>query len=298
VFFDSDPGAALAGTEAKNAARPAITPAPEDSNHLSMEVNVLRTLYLLRGNDPDLAVGTQHPEQRLMVIKNQFASCPPREDRRREEADISDAYRKVLVELRAALIAEEDERVEELDKQLHDLQQAEDYTLDDGVEITDEARKKALPFVRMHCTADQVVAYLVSYGKDLPNPRTRLFTAMRVKKGENPGRPSPEEWKEIRAFTIREVTWQIGGLNIEKGDKTGTRVGELLDKAYATSDADLKKPKIAAALRQEARAIADQVGPTDLLKHIIQQDLAEMLSNPRLIPAVEARLAYLRVKKA
>ncbi len=297
ALFDNDRGTALAQTEAKNANTTAITPAPEDSNHLSMEVNVLRTLYLLRGSDADLAVGTQNPEQRLKTIEKQFASCPPKEDKQRDEADISDEHRKVLVELRAALIAEDDERIEELETQLRDLQDSEDYTLDDAVEITDEARRRALSFVRLHCTADQVIAYLASYGKDLPNPRTRLFAAMRVKKGDNAKRPSPEEWKEIRAFTIREVTWQIGGLNVEKGDQTGKRVGELLDKAYAMSDADLKKFKEAQALRNEARAIVDKVGPTDLLKHIIQQDVAEMLSNPRLIAAVDARLAYLRGKK-
>jgi hypothetical protein len=32
----------------------------------------------------------------------------------------------------------------------------------------------------------------------------------------------------------------------------------------------------------------------DVIKHVIEQDLAEMISNPRLLPAVEARLQYLK----
>lgn len=157
----------------------------------------------------------------------------------------------MLVNLRAALIAEDEDRIADLDKKLQDLQKAEDADLDDRVEISDEARKRTANFVRLHCSADQVIAYLASYGKDLPNPRTLLFKTMRVgPKATNGKKPTPEEWKEIRAFTIREVTWQVGGLNVAKGDQIGTRVGELLDKAYAMSEEDLSNNKKAQELRR------------------------------------------------
>jgi hypothetical protein len=288
----TDYAAAQAG--AKKTA-PTVTAPPENDNDLSMEVNALRTLYLLSGSDTELAVGTQNPEQRLRTIKNNFANCAQK-DKKREKAQISDAYRKALIDLRAAFISEQEDRIDDLDKKLQALKREEDPDLDDAVEITDEARQKAGNFVRIHCSADQVVSYLASYGKDLPNPRTLLFQTMRVNTtGPKTSKPNPQEWKEIRAFVIKEVTWQISGLNIDKGDRVGTHVGELLDKAYAMSDDDLKAH--AQELRGEARAIADRVGPTDLLKHIMEQDVAELLSNPRLIPAVEARMKFSPPKK-
>ncbi len=50
-------------------------------------------------------------------------------------------------------------------------------------------------------------------------------------------------------------------------------------------------------LRKAARGIIDNLGPTELIKNVIEKDVAEWLSNPRLIPAVEARLKYLAAKE-
>jgi hypothetical protein len=55
-------------------------------------------------------------------------------------ADVSDAYRAVLVDPRAALIAFEEGRIEKLDKPLQDLQKAEEPELDDQIAITDELK--------------------------------------------------------------------------------------------------------------------------------------------------------------
>lgn len=277
-----------------------ISPPPTDVNLLSMEVNALRTLYLLRGDDPDHAVGSQNPDERLTVIKfKKWVACAQKEDKDRQPAEVSDAYRKLLIELRAAYISQQDEKIEKLDKQLQDLREEEEPDLSDGVEITDEARRQAGAFVRLHCSSDQVVGYLASYGKDLPNPRTLLCNAMRVRGGRKGGtfgaKPPPDDWKTIREFTIREVSWQIGGVNVNKGETAAARIGELLDKAYAMSEEDLKAN--ATNLAWEARAIADKVGPTDLIRHVIERDIAELLSNPRLVPAADARLKYLAFKK-
>ena len=108
-------------------------------------------------------------------------------------------------------------------------------------------------------------------------------------------KPTPEEWKEIREFTIREVSVQLSGLNATKGDNIAARVGELLDKAYAMSEEDLHKNSL--KLRQDARKITDPVGPLALIKNIIERDVAEMLSNPRLVPAAKAALQYSETKK-
>ena len=92
-----------------------------------------------------------------------------------------------------------------------------------------------LPSVPGILTADQVLTYLASYGKDLPNPRKLMVQAIfftapgeLVEKGK---RPPPEEWKKIRAFTIREVTWQLDGLDCSV-------VGAAADANAATESVD------------------------------------------------------------
>ncbi len=42
-------------------------------------------------------------------------------------------------------------------------------------------------------------------------------------------------------------------------------------------------------LDKEARKVVGDVGPTDVIRHYMERALAELLSNPRLGAAVEAR---------
>ena len=68
-------------------------------------------------------------------------------------------------------------------------------------------------------------------------------------------------------------------------------MAKLLDRAYALDDVQLKKQR--SELNEELAGIKNLAGPTDILKHGIEQDLAELLSNPRLLPAVQARQKFL-----
>lgn len=50
-------------------------------------------------------------------------------------------------------------------------------------------------------------------------------------------------------------------------------------------------------LVRELSKLCNHASPTDPLKHVLQQDLAELLANPRLLPAIEAREDYLKRKR-
>ena len=272
---------------------------PQDANDLSMEVNALRTLYLFRGNEADLVDGTQHPDgSRLNLIRAKAENCKQKLER--EPAVVSDAYRELLVDLRAALIAVDAGRIEDLDAKLQDLQAKEEPDLNDQIEITDISRKATVALVKNEFTAEQVAAYIASYGRELPNPRTLLLAAMRIKLGKvaDTPKPTPEEWKKIREFAIRECSWQLGGLVPRIEEARAAEIGKLLDDAYALSDEDLKKFRNHQALRNRARNIANQVGPTDLIKNVVEHDVAELLSNPRTPAAASARQLHLAWKEA
>jgi hypothetical protein len=274
-----DPGTAHAQTkDTKTAPAKVEFPPAEDVNELSMEVAALRALYLLKAGPLQLKEGKRRAEV--------CAEKP----RQRQPAKVSPNYRKVLTELRAAFVTGKENRIEELSEQLEDLTNEESPYLDDEVEITQEARQRARTWL-VYFEADAIVKYLAAYGKDFPSPRDLLVKTLRLD-GKSKT-PTPEEWKETRAFVIREVSWMVAGLDLEKAkaQKVGEKVANLLDRGYALSDAELAKQKT--SLLNEINAIA-HLPPTDVIAHVIEQDLAELLSNPRLASAITTRQQFLK----
>jgi hypothetical protein len=51
-------------------------------------------------------------------------------------------------------------------------------------------------------------------------------------------------------------------------------------------------------LRAEINNICNPQGPTDVIKHVLERDFAELFSNPRLGPAIKAREEYIKKKQA
>jgi hypothetical protein len=254
-----------------------IAAPPTDVNALSMEVAVLRTLYLIKA-------APHHLER----IKRDCKDCPMK-PRKREAADVTPEYKKTLIDLRTALIAADDDKVNDLSDRLEELAADDEPDVDDAVEITDESRKVA-PKLLNAFDANLIVGYLASYGKDFPVPFRMMNKAMRT---DGKGRkPSAEQWKEIRTAVANDVAWSVAGLDLKEQAKVRDDALKLLDKAYALSNEDLAKQ--GPELRSGISKITSKAGTLDVIKHVIEQDLAEMISNPRLLPAVEARLQYLK----
>ena len=187
-----------------------ISPPPEDINDLSMEVAALRTLYLLKA------------ESRQFIGIKKRAEASAQKPRKRTEAKVSENYRKVLIPNCAppSLSRALEDRITELSDQLEELANDEGPELDDTVEVTARARKES-PFMLRWFEADMVVKYLAAYGKDFPSPRNLLYETMRLDgKGK---KPTPQQWKEIRPFVIREVSWMVGGLDLEKQKRSARK---------------------------------------------------------------------------
>ena len=215
---------------------PAVPAPPEDTNDLCMEVNALRTLFLLRvtdstDEDGSDAVGAHTPIARLNALKNNFSGLA-KKNAERDSADCSDAYRDLLVKLRAALLVEDEDQAEVLDRKLKVLQEEELPDLDDEIAITDGARQKVADFIGKNVTAHQIVNYLNAYGKGLPNPRGLLISAMRVRSQGNGPKLSGDDWTKTREFTIREVSLQLGGVIEKQNGEYSTKIAELLDQSY------------------------------------------------------------------
>jgi hypothetical protein len=111
---------------------------------------------------------------------------------------------------------------------------------------------------------------------------------------QNSTKPSPDKWQETRDFVIAEVSWQVGGLNLKKQQLIGAQVADYLDMTYKLGDAELKKGGMPGGkLKGPLAKIINVVDCCNIIRNVLEQDLAELLSNPRLLAARKARKAYL-----
>jgi hypothetical protein len=262
---------------------------PADVNDLSMQVAALRTLYLLKvGIDFGRVHGHDYSVLRLVA---RGCAQPPRT---RSQASASKNYVKVLTELRAAFIVNNEDRINELSEQLEELTRDEEPDLDDGVEITEQARKSAPRYLRGYLDPNQIAAYIGAYDKEFPNPYFLIKTTIRADgKGK---KLSPEQWKETRAFVIAEVSWQLGGLDPREQARFAQQTARILDRAYKLNDTQMQKEfaKAGTGLRGELGSLCNLVGSMNVIKNVVERDIAELFSNPQLLRAVEVREEYLK----
>jgi hypothetical protein len=192
---------------------------------------------------------------------------------------VSEKFRKTLVALRDAMVAGDDEKIDDLFRKVDELRQKEDPEFDD-IEITDEARKQAPALVRS--LSARQVAVFVSSVADFPDPVERLTQTM------DEGRKlRGKEWQALRDDTAFQVGWLIAGLDVKVEEKAREQATALLNKAYKLTDKTYATDR--ASLLQEARTIAGKLGPTDVIRNFMERVLAETLSSYRLTAALDAR---------
>jgi hypothetical protein len=242
-----------------------------DLNDLSLEVNALQTLYTLNLSDAQL--------RQLQ----KWAAQTAQKAQKREPAKASKEYRDKLLLLRAALVdASEVDKIDQLNEDLDDLRESEKPTFDDGVELSDNARKRAPEALRL-LKVQQFNTYLASLNDGLADPLDRLLEELgkiRDVKGD--------AWKQRREEIVDEVVRLAAGVDSAKADKLVDQVTALLSQAHGMTDAEFnkKRPK----LEKTARAFLGEISPLEVVRMAVERGLAELLSNPRLSVVLDARL--------
>jgi len=239
-----------------------------DVTNLSLEVDALQTLYLL-----DLT-----PAQLKAMSKLAQNTA---KQRTRQPAKVSKNYHATLLALRSALIKNEGLQVDELNDRLDKLRETEQPQIDGKFETTDAARKNSRAALRL-LTTRQVTDYLSSvYEDDVPDPLDRVVDAAQKGAGIQ-----GLAWKQLRDDAAEEVAGWVAGFDTEKSAKVREQVAALLDKAHAWSAEEVKKNQ--PVLEQAVQEIMGEVGPFDVLRNVVEHDLAELLSNPQLPAALES----------
>ena len=234
---------------------------PKDLNLVSLEVQALQAIDTLELT----------PKQ---LMPSPMAKETKDKSRKREPAKVTPPYRQALLDLHAALVKKDEEKISELDAKLDELGTGDTQELDTEVDVTEAALKKAPELLKM-LSAAQVSGYLTTLS--IPDPLEELSEALetgRVQKGK--------EWAETRDDVAAEVGKLIGGVTQKKIADATAQLKTLLDKAHAAK---------ATKATEEMEQLVTKTGPFIVLRNTVEHGLAEMLSNLRLGPAIEARKA-------
>lgn len=251
-------------------------PTKVDLNQVNLETAALQEFYQL-----------QLTEEQLQLLARLARETAPAKPRNRPAAKASEAYRKTLLELRDALARDDADAVEEVSEKLAKLYDAEPPTLDDGIDLTDAARRR-VPELLRSLSPRQVADYLGYLDEEELDDPVELALATL----EDAVRCTPEEWKNLRDTVAEEIGWKVAGLDAAAGAKLAERVAAFLDRAHRLKEAELQKGR--SELEKSLRLILGPVSPFDILRHVVEHRLAELLSNPQLSAAIERRLQNIK----
>jgi hypothetical protein len=263
--------ASAAAAPKKSDKTPPPKPVKEDANDLSLEVAAMQAIHQMKLN-----------KGQIEALGKLVQGITP-DDHEREAAKVSDKYRKALLAMRDAFTADDDDRIDGRAKALDELRTKESPELDEGVEITAAARTAAVEYVA-HLKSRQIASYLAGVeDDDLDGPAERLSAAF-----EESHKKSGDEWDEARDAAADAVGWLVGGLDADTSAKAADAAKTLLERAHLLNDEDFKAQR--KELDADARKLVGDLSTMDVLRRIVEHGVAELLSNPRLGAAVDARL--------
>ena len=253
-------------------------PAAEEVVRLKREVDALETLHHLQATKTQVAG--------LLALAEKTAAKPAAAT----EAKASPAYTQTLKDLRTALIEDDEEKIAALFDKLSEIEDLEPPEVPEEFELSDAAMKASPAAVKL-LTPAQVVAYLAALDNEVPDPIDRIVST--VREGEE---LTGDEWTTLRDDTAKEVAWLINGFHNDAAKATTKSVTDLLERGHRFKGEALKKE--IDAFEQNARKLAGGVSPVVVLQHYMERELAELLSNPRAVAALKARLEQLQKPNA
>ena len=254
---------------------------PDPATVLSQQVWALQTLH-----DLDLDVA-QLGLLRAAVAKPEEDPAPRAVDKL--TGNVPAKYLATLEALRQALLHDKDtgdanDQIDELRDELESIREDESVELDDHVQITDGARAR-VPEVMKSLQPSQLAGYLAAYQDEVPDPVQSLLHAADESRGMDDGK-----FNALAETTARDIGILLAGLDKEKAAPVAQRVHLWLEQSHLLSNADFKASQ--AELEKAAKAVIGEVDSFDVLRHWIERDVAELLSNPQLGPMIDERIKH------
>jgi len=243
---------------------------PLSLNDLKLEVAALQSLHLLSFNENQM--------EQLRAVAKETASKP----RQREPGKSSSEYRTKLAALHLALMGDDTDLIDTRSEELDELTEAENPTIDDKVEITKAACQKA-PGLLKDLRPRQIAGFLARVEDEIIDPLESLEDAIINVRGWE-----DDEWEDKLDVLASTLSKAVAGIDLERGEKIMKDVGDLLKQARELKPKAYEGEK--PIMMKEAQRIVGNPPPFTVLQNYLEYEIAELLSNPRLLPALKGRL--------
>jgi hypothetical protein len=244
----------------------AQTAAKNDAVKLELEVDALAAL-----NDLQLS------SEQAAALRDLASDTAAKVDQSSGPVDAD--YQAALAEVRLAILSRNDDRIDQAQDKLTDLAQKRDADSEPDIDDSDVAKAKAPGFLKS-LAASQIAHYLAQNADNVENPGDVLVDALHQCRNL-----SDADFEVLRDDTAEEIGLLAGGLVPTKPPQIIQKTTRFLNRCRRLSAQEFQTQQ--SALEDEARKLVEGLDPIQCLRHWMEGELADLLSNPQLQTALK-----------
>ena len=216
------------------------------------------------------------PEQLAVLRKQAATTAATRPSQPAPET--TPGYRAALASLRDALVEGDDEKTSDALDKVERMR--DEQLIDTGPDIdSTPAACKAAPDVLSTFSSSQIAEYLAEHADDVPDAWKTMLDAL-----DQSREVKPADYPALRKEAASQVALLMVGLDGAAAEPMERKVGDWLDQAHAMNDDDFKtkRPQV----EDDARQIVGHPDAFEQMRHWMQRETADLLSNPELSSAL------------
>ena len=237
----------------------------EDLNAASMRVNALDAFYQLDLSAEQLRAFT--------------ASAAPMTGARAASAG-DKQLAGLLGKLQEAIVSHgEDAAIAALRNQVIDYVNSSSVEVDDAIRPSAGARAAAKNLCNQF-KATQVAAFLAMHADEVGDPMELFGRAMDTIRSSTGDAEFSESAAEIEGQAAEQIARLVAGMDDAREVGVEKQVEALLKSAAEGSDAEFEKRR--PALEESAKRIVGEVGPFEVVRHWMEEEVAGLLANPEM----------------
>jgi hypothetical protein len=257
--------ALVAGSNVAGQGKKKVPPKGPPLRAMLLEIAALETVDLLELT----------PAQ-IKAVQEMAARTGDQTRRKRPLPDVSDAYRSALEALHKAAL--KGDMSEEAADKFRSISDKDGVEVDASYEISEAAREKCKELFRL-LTPPQLAACIGAL--EIGDPVQMLADAVTDGRGA-----SDEDWKAQRDEATAEVAKLLRGVNQSSAADVAAELSGVLDMLRGQ---EVSAAEVQSRLEDVVPKMEKKIGPLLVIQNCVEHALAEFLSNPRLVAALEAR---------
>ncbi|MGD0388480.1 MAG: hypothetical protein ABSC42_05935 [Tepidisphaeraceae bacterium] len=194
-------------------------------------------------------------------------------------APVTADYNAAMKDMRDALLSKDEDRIDSAEDKIGDAADKQDPDSEPDVEQSESAKTKAVTFLKT-LSVKQVAGYIGQNAEDIDDPTELLLDAVHQSRDL-----SDDDFASLRDDTSKELGMLSGGVNPGKPPKIVSKVNQLLTRVHRLSAEEYGDQQ--SALEDEARKLVAGMDPIPCLRHWMENEMADLLSNPELGQAID-----------